>query len=1037
MPSAAYAQSSLDTSFFRGLRWRNVAPSQGGRATTGVGVPADPQTYYMGATGGGVWKTENGGRSWRNISDGFFNTGSIGDIAVYKGDPSTVYVGTGEAPARGEMSTYGDGMYKSTDAGRTWAHIGLASSKQISRVLIHPANANIVYVAGQGDQWGPTDERGIYLTTDGGATWKRVLFVNATTGASDLQMDPNDPRVLYAAMWDHDRGIGPDEFRTIGPGSGIWKSTDGGDTWTQLKTGLPSLTGKIRLGLAPSMPNRIYANVEADDGGLFRSDDAGATWRRVNDSRGVRTRAWYYLGTTVDPRNADLVYVTGVALLKSTDGGTTFNSVSNGHSDTHSLWINPSNSQNMILTDDGGAEITFDGATTWSSLGNQPTAQFYSVSVDDLFPYNLYSGQQDNSSVKIASQTFGANAGGGAFGPEARNFTPVGGGETARMAFDPKNPRVVFVTNYWGIIEAFDTQTGLSRMISQWPQEPIGTAPHRYNFNWSAALSHSLTNRGVIYHAGTVVFRTRDAGYHWDKISPVLTRVPGRGSEQSTIYDVVESPLEPQTIWAGTDEGLVHVTRDDGKTWRNVTPVEMPEGSVTAIEVSPHDKGTAYFALSRLRWQDYTPYIYKTTDYGQTWRIISGNLPRGFPARVVREDPKRRNLLYAGTENGVLVSFDAGERWHSLQSNLPRVPISNLRVHQGDLVASTEGRAFWILDDISALSQLTDAATTARLTLLAPRPSYRLVAGSERSAGGGGSPPAGANIFYVLDRAAVASPDSLVLEIVDAKSAIVRRVVAAPGAPRTEPEPTTGRGGGRGGRGSVGQPAILVRSAGLNRFLWNFRTAPQEGGVGPGGAPVGTPGPVGYALPSGHYTVRMRLGATTVSQPLDVLMDPRVSTSIAWETEHTEMARAITARAVEINAALREVRDLKTQARAIAERAKANPNASRDAVLREYVALADSVDEKLLQNRYATGPGTQDFLNYPPGLLSEYSYLIGLIDGSAGPLTQAERERFADLDVQWKTLRARLDALLTTGMQRLNTALSSSGITPGLSRPKS
>ena len=507
-PTVARSQSEHVNSEFSEMHWRNISPTQGGRASAAVGVPSSPEIYYMGTAGGGLWKTESSGQEWENVSDGFFNTESIGDIAVYRDDPSILIVGTGEASARGEMSTFGDGVYKTTDAGDTWTHLGLTNTKQISRVLIHPSDSRIVYVAAQGDQWGPNEERGVFRSVDGGTTWERILFVSDLAGASDVQMDPSNPKTLYAAMWDRDRGH--NEFRTVGPGSGLWKSSDGGDSWKQLQDGLPDEMGKIRLAISPNNPSIVYANIEARGGagGLYRSEDGGKTWAQKNASRTLTARAWYYMDVTVDPNDADIVYVMNVPLFKSEDAGESFVPIDTPHDDTHTLWINPSNSRNMVLTHDGGTSVTFDGGVSWTDTDNQPTGQFYSLQVDDLFPYNLYGGQQDQTSVRVASRRLtGDGRGQPAF------WRSVGGGETARMAFDPADPGIVLTSNYFGLIEAFDTNTGVTRMVSQWPEEPFGknSETRKYSFNWSAALSMSPNGRRI-YHAGTVVFRTTDFG---------------------------------------------------------------------------------------------------------------------------------------------------------------------------------------------------------------------------------------------------------------------------------------------------------------------------------------------------------------------------------------------------------------------------------------------------------------------------------------------------------------------------------------------
>src|SRR5262245_3161931 len=673
------AAAQYDSTMFRALQWRNVTPNRGGRATTGVGVPNNPRIYYMGAAGGGVWKTEDAGATWRNISDGFFKTGSVGDIAVFDADPSVIYAGMGEAPVRGNMSSYGDGVYKSTDAGRTWTHIGLEKTRQISRVVIHPTDANTVYVAAQGSRWATTDDRGIYRSTDGGATWKRILFVSTAAGASELEMDPTNPNVLYAAFWDMQRT--PWSVRSGGPGSGIWKTTNGGETWTQLKTGLPSLMGRVGIAIARATPNRLYALVEADSGGMYRSEDGGANWRRVSGNRGLLTRPWYFMSISVDPKNSDVIYAPGFSFLKSVDGGVTYATRPSPHSDNHRLWINRSNAQNMILTHDGGASVSFDGGGTWSTVENQPTAQFYAVQLDGVFPYNLYGGQQDGSSVMIPSR----DVGGDTFGGMCRCWKTVGGGESARFAFAPKQPDIIFATGFLGELHRYDQRTGLQRSVSEYPGgQHLGSASidMPYRFNWSAPLTWSPWNPKVMYHGANVLFRSTD-GDVWTPMSPDLTRNDknhqgrsgpfwhdGAGGEiYNTIFSVVESPRERGVIWVGTDDGLVQVTRDNGVTWKNVTPPSWGEGLVYNIDVGPHANGTAYVAFSRHKWDDNTPHLFVTRDYGQTWTDLATSLPppQQHPARVIREDPVRRDLLFAGTEYGLWISFNGGREWQSFQ----------------------------------------------------------------------------------------------------------------------------------------------------------------------------------------------------------------------------------------------------------------------------------------------------------------------------------------------------------------------------------
>ncbi len=732
-PAAASTPGpQFDSASLAAWQWRNIGPFRGGRVVAVTGVPQQPRTFYFGSVGGGVWKTTDGGETWTNITDGQLATSSVGAVAVAPSDPNVIYVGMGEHPIRGVMTSHGDGVYKSTDAGRTWRHVGLDKTRHISRIRIHPTDPETLLVAAQGAAYGPTRDRGVYRSIDGGTTWTQVLFVNETTGASELAMDPTNPRILYAALWDHLRE--PWQVRSGGPGSGIHKSTDGGTTWQKAMTGLPAVVGKIGLDVSAN-PDRLYAIVEADpEGGLYRSDDAGKTWTLVNGAWTLHARAWYYMKVAAHPSNPDVVWVLNAAVSKSVDGGRTIATVSTPHGDNHSLWFNPTDPDILIEGNDGGANVSFNGGLTWSTQANQPTAQFYRVNVDDEFPYNVYGGQQDNTSIKIASAAPG--------GITEHDWYDVGGCESAVPAFDPKDPRFVYAGCYMGIISEFDDRLKTQRDIMAWPQMPAAVPPRdlKYRFNWSAPIVVSRFDPAVIYHGANVLLRSDNRGRTWREMSPDLTRndvarqgaggAPitneGAGGETyGVIDDLVESPHDANTIWVGTDDGLVQLTRDGGKSWANVTPPGVGEAMVNAIEVSPHAPATAYVTFSKYKFNDFTPLVFKTTDFGATWTaIVEGIAPEAW-ARVVREDAVRPDLLYLGTETGFYVSFTGGQRWTRLQLNLPVTPITDLRVHRNDLVAATAGRAFWILDDLSALQQWTEATPATDVRLFTPRAAYR------------------------------------------------------------------------------------------------------------------------------------------------------------------------------------------------------------------------------------------------------------------------------------------------------------------------
>jgi photosystem II stability/assembly factor-like uncharacterized protein len=1042
----ALAQLAYDTSLFRTQTYRHIGPFRGGRATTGVGVSGDSLTYYMGATGGGLWKTDNAGQTWRNISDGHFRTGSIGDIAVSPSNPAILYVGTGEAPVRMQMSSYGDGVYKSSDTGRTWRKVGLEQTRQIARVVVHPTNSNTVYVAAQGSRWGPTEDRGIYRSTDGGSSWTKVLFVSPIAGAAELQMDPAYPLVLYATFWDYQRT--PWSIRSGGPGSGIWKTSDGGDTWRQLKNGLPAMMGKIRLAVAPSNSNRVYATVEYDSSGMFRSDDAGETWRAVAPNQaGIFTRPWYYMGVAVDPGNPDVVYVSGAYLLKSVDGGATYTVINTPHVDTHTLWINPRNPLNMINTDDGGASISFNGGSTWSPIDNQPTAQFYFVQADDRFPYRLYGGQQDAGPVVIPHRTYGA-------GITRTDWSSGPGGESARFAFDPKDPTLVFGTNYMGIIESRNEKTGMTRGVGTFPGQHLGytASQMRYRYNWSAPLTWSPFDHTVMYHGANRLMRSVNEGNTWVPMSPDLTRNDrsrqgrsglfwhdGSGGEvYNTLLSIAPSRLVRGEIWAGTDDGLVHLTRDDGKTWTEITP-DRREGMIGNIEVSPHDRGTAYVVYSRHRWNDPTPFIFRTTDYGRTWTNVARTFPQAHHARAVREDPKRRGLLYAATEYGVWISFNSGASWQSFQRNLPMVPVSDLIVHHDDLVVATEGRGFWVMDDLTPLHQMAPAMSNTALVVFKPRAVTRVAGAGARAGGGGGggggggaggaaaaaaatartaaNPPYGAVIHYFL-RDTLATGDTLKLAFADSAGTVIHRF-STPSATPAVPDTAAGApvGGARGGP----PPVQLTAHSGVNEFAWDLRAAPVPGATGAGAA---------QQIPSGRYTVRMTLGATTVAQPIEIISDPRTRSTRATETMRYQHSRSLATSVGEMNAALQKLRSVRAQLDSLAGRLRAAPVAERDGAIRTLVAGIDSVERQLVVPAGGpAGPGGQLVLHTGSRLLSETSGLQGTIENGSGPVTEGERWETVEYARQWRSIKAVADRLLSADLDRVNALLGSSGIT--------
>jgi len=1009
---SATTEGLLDSAIYHAYQYRLIGPFRGGRANAVTGVANQPFVYYAGFTGGGVWKTEDAGASWKPIADGQIDVGSIGAIAVAPSDPNVVYVGTGEFAVRGQSSSYGDGVYRSTDAGKSWKKIGLENTRQISRIVVHPNDPNVVYVAAQGDRWKPTADRGVYRSPDGGKSWTKVLAgLNGTSGPSELAMDPSNSRILYAAMWDEQRV--PWQVRSGGAGSGIWKSTDGGDTWTRLTEGLPGAMGKIGIAVSAANPERVYANIEAEKGGLYRSDDAGKSWQLLSEDRRIQSRAWYYTNVTADPQNADVVYVMNAPVMKSIDGGKTFAQLAAPHGDNHQLWINPTDARLMINANDGGATISLNGGKSWSTQDNQPTAQFYHMTVDDVYPYRLYSGQQDNSSVIIKSRTDAPAIG-------ERDWMEGPGCESANVGVDVKRARYVYGGCYVGILEEMDRETGLVRTIYPWPEldltEP--TNETRYRFNWTSPAVVSQHDPNVVYFGGNVLFKTTDRGAHWAPISPDLTRndkatqgkggVPftneGAGGEvYGTIVDIVEAANDANTLYVGTDDGLVQITRDGGKTWTNVTPKDVPAGLANKLEISPNDPATVYLAFRLDRRGDYTPYAFKSTDYGRTWTRITSGFRPGEPVRVVREDPERRGMLFAGTETGIYISYDGGAHWQILQRNLPAVPITDLKIRHGDLYVATEGRAFWALDDLSALRQTTPQTVAENVHLFAPRPALSAGGPSAPTTTAGRNPPLGANFHYWL-RARPDSTLAIKLEVLDSAGRLLR---------------SYGRGHGAAATGAVDSTALRP-VAGLNAFQWDLRADP----------PTKLPGDIaiwgtatGYRVSPGRYQVRLTVGSSVQTHPFQVLGDPRVPAQPAsMVAARDSLARAIDARIGEIHDDMLRLRDVREQVQKIVEHTRAltvTPAIGENG--KAIVATIDSLEPKL-STKAANG---QDIINYRNGINSQYAYLLTDVEGNE-VLSQPARERFAELERLWAALRSRVDAVESQQVPAFNRLLQDS-----------
>jgi len=1012
--------------YFKPVYWRNIGPTRGGRSVTSSGVKGNTLVYYMGTTGGGVWKTEDAGQTWKNISDGYFKTGSVGAVAVAESDPNVVYVGMGEHAPRGVMTSYGDGVYRSTDAGKTWKHLGLELTRHISNVRIHPTNPDVVYVAAQGALHGPSKERGIYKSDDGGKTWKNILFVDENTGCVDLSMDMNNPRILYAAMWDHRRL--PWAVQSGGKGSGLYKSTDGGETWVKIQNGLPNELGKMSISVSRANSNKVYALVESDtekeQGALFSSNDGGETWKKASKDHRLVSRAWYYIEVFADPQNENTVYVLSAAGLKSTDGGNTWTNLSGTHGDYHQLWINPSNNQNMVISNDGGAAVTFNGGKVWTSQNNQPTAQFYRISVDNMFPYNIYAGQQDNSSVKIASR----NTQGGSIGD--RQWSSSAGGESAFLGFDPNNPRYVMGGSYQGTIELLDSETGEGAGVMVYPMQYQAMQPKdmTYRFNWNAPITYSKHEKNVFYHAGNRLFRTRDMGKSWEVISPDLTTHDttkmgisgfpytneGAGGENyCTISYVMESDKEKGVIYTGSDDGLVYVTKDDGKNWINITPKDLGECLINAIEVSPHDPATVYIAATKYKFNDFTPFAFKSTDYGKTWTKIVTGIPYGACVRVVREDNVRKDLLYAGTETGLYVSFDGGNSWSNFQRNLPVTPITDLKIHQNNLIASTQGRAFWILDELQPIRGF-DAKSSFKLLPLNETvrvSGYSIFDTNDDDTTRypvttGANPATGAVIYYQLPEN---SFKHVSLEIKDANGNLVRSFSSKP-----VEVPSTNNS-------LKGEPVLSVKK-GLNRFVWNLRrpNMPTIDNVYIEGNYSG-----GKIVP-GTYTVVIKADSLEQTTSLKLVADPRLKFSQAEYVAQDNLLKKLEKDMVDIHVAVNRMNALSKQIASLNKLVEADP--SKASLVQKGKSVIEKIkqwESKLIQPK---AQSYDDIINFVNKLSANIIFVHGELSGTVPYLTVGQEKRYADLHADWVNYENEMKTLLNTDVAAYNQLCRSLGV---------
>ena len=959
-------------SVYQALEYRNIGPFRGGRSAAVTGVPGQPMTFYFGGTGGGTWKTTNGGQSWSNISDGYFG-GSIGAVAVSAWDPNVIYVGGGEKTVRGNVSS-GYGMWKSTDAGKTWNSIGLSDSRHIARIRIHPRNPELVYAAVMGHLSGPNDQRGVYRSKDGGTTWERVHFVSSEVGAVDLVMDPTNARILYACLWRIKRT--PYSLESGGESSGVFKSTDGGDTWQEItrNKGLPQSTvGISGVTISPVNPDRIWLIIEAEDGGVFRSDDGGDTWREINSDRSLRQRAWYYTRIYADTQNEDIVYVLNVGFWRSKDGGKSYERISTPHGDHHDLWIDPEDANHMIIGDDGGAQITFNGGKSWSTYHNQPTAQFYRVTTDNHFPYRIYGAQQDNSTVRILHRSDSGSI-------TERHWEPTAGGESGHIAPHPLNPDIVYGGSYGGLLIRRNHRTGETRNINPWPDNPMGhgAADLRHRFQWNFPISFSPHDPNILYSASQELLKSTNEGQSWIPISGDLTRNdkstmgPSGGpitkdntsiEYYGTIFAALESHHEPGVIWAGTDDGLIHVTKDHGQNWTDVTPDEriFPEWMmVNSIEIHPTEPGGLYVAGTRYKLDDFKPYLYKTTDYGENWTLITTGIDDGHFTRVIRSDPKRSGLLYAGTESGMYISFNDGSNWTAFQQNLPIVPITDLTIKQDDLIVATQGRAFWVMDDLTPLHQLSPDVTQSDLWLFSPRPTYRMAGFQSSNPGNNGkNPPAGVVLrFHFKEK-----PDSssVRINILETDGSLIKSFRAD----------------------DTDDPFTVDK--GMNEFVWNMRYEDAErfdgiilwaGGLqGPKAAP-------------GKYLARLIFLADSTTVEFDILKDPRIDSSEEDLTAQFNFLMEVRDKLSETHSTIKRIRTIREQVEDIIERVANHDQA--DTVKSSGTALLEKfkqVEEALYQTKNRSN---QDPLNYPIRNNNKLSGLVSVVSrGDYKPTEQA------------------------------------------------
>jgi photosystem II stability/assembly factor-like uncharacterized protein len=1021
-PTPSVGQPQYDQKLFGAMRWRNVGPFRGGRVLAVTGVPGEPNVYYFGGVAGGVWKSTNGGRMWTPLFDQQ-GTSSIGSIAVSDSDHNVIYVGTGEACIRGNIS-YGDGVYKSLDGGQHWQHVGLNDSRHIGAVIINPKNPDIAFVAALGHAYAPNAERGIFRTRDGGKNWEKVLYVDDKSGGIDVVFDPKNPNTLFASIWQVVRT--PYSLDSGGPGSGIYKSIDGGTTWKRLEGhGLPSgIWGRSGVSVSGGDSNRVYALIEAKEGGIFRSDDGGDTWSRINDDERYRQRAWYFTHIFADPKSPDTVYVLNTGLFRSRDGGKTFDLLPAPHGDHHGFWIDPTDTDRLINGNDGGTTISVDGGKTWTQQDNQPTAQFYHVAADNHFPYRLYGAQQDNSTVAILNRTDDGYIG-------RQHWYDVGGGESAYIAPDPRDSNISYAGAEDGSITRYDKRTEAGQNVAVWPVDVTGhgAVDLKYRFQWTFPLMLSPHDPNTIYAGAQMVFKSTDEGKHWTAISPDLTRNDKSKQQPSggpitlditsveyydTVFTLAESPVQKDLIWAGSDDGLIHVTEDGGKNWKNVTSKAWPEWSlISLIEASPTDANTAYAAIDDHRLDDLHPYIYKTTDLGKTWNRITDGIPEGAFVHAVRQDPVAKNVLYAGTELGVYVSFNDGAHWQPLQLNLPRTPVTDLVVKENDLAVSTNGRAFWVLDDLSPLRELRPELANSDVILYQPSPIHRLnfPEDVDKRRPVGENPPNGAIISYYLK----AEPkDEVTLEITDSEGKLVRKYSSKERKNKNEQPPEW--------PDLEKPPELLPTSAGMNRFPWNLRyETPLEL---PGAFYEGN-GPEGAIAMPGTYNLKLTAGGRSETTKLEVKADPRVKASMEDLRKQFDLSTKVSQRIAELHAAVIEIRDARLQMDRIAKRMESN---AKDhpvvASIQDTEKKMGDVEKELVQVQMKSSEGN---LRYPNMLNEAFDTFSHNIENDAAP-TPAMLAVFDDLNGQLDKQLAAWKQIVSTDLPAVNAKIQGTDV---------